>query len=59
MCRFKGVRQITGYSCSIAKICNDEAVHFRPKMHVHESVRGALGVCGLKCMKRNYSFEND
>jgi hypothetical protein len=34
MCRFKA--QITGYSCSIAKICNDEAVHFRPKMHVHE-----------------------
>jgi hypothetical protein len=34
MCRFKG--QITGNSCSIAKICNDEAVHLSPKMYVHE-----------------------
>ncbi len=34
MFRFKA--QIAGNSYSIAKICNDEAVHFRPKMHVHE-----------------------
>jgi hypothetical protein len=34
MCRFKA--QIVGNSRSIAKICNDEAVHFSPKMHVHE-----------------------
>ena len=25
-----------GNSCSIAKICNDEAVHSSPKMHVHD-----------------------
>jgi len=42
MCRFKAqikaqiTGQIAGNSCSIAKICNDEAVHFSPKMHVHE-----------------------
>jgi hypothetical protein len=38
MCRFKGqiAGQITGNSGSIAKICTDEAVHFSPKMHVHE-----------------------
>jgi len=38
MRRFKGriAGQIAGNSCSIAKICNDEAVHFSPKMHVHE-----------------------
>jgi len=37
MCRFKGgnAGQIADNSCSIAKICNDEAVHFSPKMHVH------------------------
>jgi hypothetical protein len=34
MCRFKA--QIAGNSCSIAKICNDEAVHFGPEMQVHE-----------------------
>jgi hypothetical protein len=34
MCRFKA--QIAGNRCSIAKICNDEAVQFSPKMHVHE-----------------------
>jgi hypothetical protein len=28
--------QIAGNSRSIAKICNDEAVHFSPKMHIHE-----------------------
>ncbi len=28
--------QIAGNSYSIAKICNDEAVHFSPKVHVHE-----------------------
>ena len=32
MCRFKG--RIAGNSHSIARICNDEAVHFSPKMHV-------------------------
>jgi len=38
MCRFKGqiAGQIAGSSCSIAKICNDEAVQFSPNMHVHE-----------------------
>ena len=38
MCRFKGRNavQIAGNSCSIAKICNDEAVHSSPKMHVHD-----------------------
>jgi hypothetical protein len=42
MCRFKGriagqiAGQIAGNSCAIAKICNDEAVQFSPKMHVHE-----------------------
>ena len=38
MCRFKGrnAGQIAGNSCSIAKICNDEVVHFSPKMQVHE-----------------------
>jgi len=34
MCRFKA--QIAGNGCSIAKICNDETVHFSPKMLVHE-----------------------
>ncbi len=36
MCRFKGrnAGQIAGNSC-FAKIW-DEAVHFSPKMHVHE-----------------------
>jgi len=34
MCGFKA--QIAGNSCSIAKICNNEAVDFSPKMHVHE-----------------------
>ncbi len=34
MYRFKA--QIAGNSCSIAKICNDEAVYFSPKTHVHE-----------------------
>ena len=34
MCRFKA--QIAGNICSIAKICNDEAGHFMPKMQVHE-----------------------
>jgi len=35
---FKGRNggQIAGNSCSIAKICNNEAVDFSPKMHVHE-----------------------
>jgi hypothetical protein len=28
--------QIEGIACPIAKICNEEAVHFSPKMHVHE-----------------------
>jgi hypothetical protein len=28
--------QIADNSCSIAKICNDEAVYLSPKMHVHE-----------------------
>ena len=44
MCRFKGrtAGQIAGNSCSIAKICNDEAAHFSPKMHVHEWIRGSL-----------------
>ena len=27
--------QITANSCSIAKICNDEAAQFSSKMHVH------------------------
>ena len=38
MCRFKGriAGQIAGNGCSIAKICNDETVHFSPKMLVHE-----------------------
>jgi len=38
MRRFKAriAGQIAGNSCSIAKICNDEAVHFSPKMHAHE-----------------------
>jgi hypothetical protein len=34
MCKFKA--QIAGGSGSIAKICKAEAVHFSPKMHVHE-----------------------
>ncbi len=34
MCSFK--TQIAGNRHSIAKICNDEAVHFSPKMLVHE-----------------------
>jgi len=34
VCSFKA--QIAGNSCSIAKICNDKAAHFSPKMHVHE-----------------------
>ncbi len=34
MCSFKP--QIAANSRSIAKICNDEAVHFSPKMHFHE-----------------------
>ena len=34
MCSFKA--QIAGNSCSIAKICNDEALHFSPKMLVHD-----------------------
>ncbi len=34
MCRFKA--RIAGNGCSIAKICNDEAAHFSPEMHVHE-----------------------
>ena len=38
MRRFKGriAGQIAGNRCSIANICNDEAVHFSPKTHVHE-----------------------
>jgi len=38
MCRFKGriAGQIAGNSCFIAKICNDEAVHFGLKVRVHE-----------------------
>ncbi len=28
--------QIVGNRYSIAKICNDEAVSLRPKVHVHE-----------------------
>jgi hypothetical protein len=38
MHRFEGwiAGQIAGNSRSIAKICNDETVHFSPKMHVHE-----------------------
>ena len=38
MCRFQAqiAGQDAGNSGSIAKICNDEAVHFSPKMHVHE-----------------------
>jgi len=38
MCRFKGRNggHIAGNSGSIAKIGNDEAVHFNPKMQVHE-----------------------
>jgi len=37
--RFKA--QIAGNSYSIAKICNDEAVQFSSKMHVHEQIRGS------------------
>jgi hypothetical protein len=50
MCRFKGriAGQIAGNSCSIAKICNDEAVHFSPKMHVHEWIRGSLKADGQR-----------
>ena len=38
MRRFNGrnAGQIASNYCSIAKICNDDAVHFSPKMHVHE-----------------------
>jgi hypothetical protein len=38
MRRFKGrsAGQIADNSCSIAKICNDEAAHFSHNMHVHE-----------------------
>ena len=38
MCRFKAriAGQIVGNSCSIAKIWNDEAEQFSPKMQVHE-----------------------
>ncbi len=38
MFRFKGrnAGQIVGNSCSIAKIWNDEAEQFSPKMQVHE-----------------------
>ena len=38
MCSFKAriEGQIAGNSCSIAKICNDEAARFSPKMQVHE-----------------------
>ena len=44
MCRFKGrnAGQIADNSRSIARICNDEAVHFSPKMHVHQYIRGSL-----------------
>jgi len=44
MCRFKGrnAGQIASNSCSIAKICNDEAVHFSPKMRVHVKITGSL-----------------
>ena len=41
MRRFKA--QIAGNICSIARICNDEAVQFSPKMHVHEQIGGCLG----------------
>ncbi len=34
MRRFKA--QTAGSSCSIGKICNDEAAYFSPKMHVYE-----------------------
>jgi hypothetical protein len=34
MCRFEA--QITGDRYSFVKICNHEAVHFNPKMHVYE-----------------------
>ena len=41
MRRFKGrnAGQIAGNRCSIAKICNDEAVPFSPKMQFHEQIR--------------------
>jgi hypothetical protein len=44
MCRFKGrnAGQIAGNSCSIAKICNDEAANFSPKMLVQEYISGSL-----------------
>jgi hypothetical protein len=32
MCSFKA--RIAGNKYSIAKVCNDEAVHVSPKMHV-------------------------
>ena len=41
MCSFKA--QIAGNRRSITNICNDEAVHFSPKMNVHEEIRGPLG----------------
>ena len=40
MCRFKG--RNAGNSCSIAKICNDEAANFSPKMLVQEYISGSL-----------------
>jgi hypothetical protein len=40
MCSFKA--QVAGNNCSTANICNVEAVHFSPAMHVHEQIRGAL-----------------
>ncbi len=44
MRRLKGrnAGQIAGNSCSIAKICNDEAVYFNPRMLVHEQIRGPV-----------------
>jgi hypothetical protein len=38
MRRFNGrnAGQIASNYCSIAKICNDEAVYLRPKIHVYE-----------------------
>ena len=40
MRRFKA--QIASNSYSIAKICNDEAVYFNPRMLVHEQIRGSV-----------------
>ena len=34
--------QIAGNDLSIVKIGSDETVHFTPKMHAHEWIRGSL-----------------